>query len=156
MTVTVERPLGTATDPRTLLSTDLFERLTARIVKDHDLALSLAERITAQAAAFLAACATNAGQPLKPSKAVDIGWHIFILHTRDYADFCQRVAGHFIHHVPTDPAEGEHGTAAAARQRTLDAISAAEYVVDADLWPEAADCSQCHAGCSDSPNSGKS
>ncbi|CDR10219.1 glycine-rich domain-containing protein [Streptomyces iranensis] len=155
MTVTVERPLGTAADPRSLLNADLLGRLAARIVKDHDIALPLAERIAAQTAAFLAVCANNTSQPLTPSKAIDIGWHTFILHTRDYADFCQHVAGHFIHHVPTDPEEGEHGTAAAARQRTLDAIATAGYAVDTDLWPEAADCSQCHAGCSDSPNSGK-
>ncbi|WP_413809807.1 glycine-rich domain-containing protein [Streptomyces sp. OE57] len=147
MTVTVERPLGTAADARTLLSADLLDRLATRIVKDHDIALPLAERI--------AACANNTSQPLTPSKTIDIGWHTFILHTRDYADFCQRVAGHFIHHVPTDPAEGKRGTAAAARQRILDAIATAGYAVDTDLWPEAADCSQCHAGCSDSPNSGK-
>ncbi|MFE2181233.1 glycine-rich domain-containing protein [Streptomyces sp. NPDC059455] len=156
MTVTAERPLGTATDPRALLSAALLDRLATRIVKDHDVALPLAERIVVQTAAFLAACANNTGRPLTPSKTVDIGWHVFILHTCDYADFCQRVAGHFIHHVPTNPAEGEHGTAVAARRRTLDAIAAAGYAVDADLWPEAADCSQCHAGCSDSPNSGKS
>ncbi|WP_262700473.1 MULTISPECIES: glycine-rich domain-containing protein [Streptomyces] len=156
MTVTAARPLGTATEPRALLSAALLDRLATRIVKDHDIAPSLAERIAAQTAAFLATCANNTDQPLVPSKAIDIGWHAFILHTRDYADFCQRVAGHFIHHVPTDPAEGEHGVASAARQRTLDAIAAAGYAVDTDLWPEAADCSQCHAGCSDSPNSGKS
>ncbi|GAA3634468.1 hypothetical protein GCM10022420_004140 [Streptomyces iranensis] len=84
-------------------------------MKDHDVALPLAERIAAQTAAFLAACANNTGRPLTPSKAVDIGWHTFLLHTRDYADFCQRVAGHFIHHVPTNPAEGGRGAAAHPR-----------------------------------------
>jgi hypothetical protein len=31
---------------------------------------------------------------------VDEVWHAFILFTRDYADFCQRAFGTFIHHVP--------------------------------------------------------
>ncbi|SCG01273.1 hypothetical protein GA0115255_116148, partial [Streptomyces sp. Ncost-T6T-2b] len=106
---------------------------------------------------FLAASAALPGTELSPSKAVDVGWHTFILHTVDYAEFCERVAGRFIHHVPTEDAQtGEDS--GAARQRTLDAITAAGYRIDHELWPDAAkmgDCSQCHAGCSDSPNSGK-
>lgn len=156
MTITAERPVGTATDPRTLLSKDVLDRLASRIVKDHPgIDLPFAERIVAQTAAFLKAGADNPGLPLSPSETVDIGWHTFILHTREYADFCDRIAGGFIHHVPEDPAEGEIGTAAAARQRTLDAITAAGLAVDLELWPEMADCSQCHAGCSNSPNGGK-
>lgn len=34
------------------------------------------------------------------SKTVDAVWHAHILHTRDYADFCQAVFGRFIHHAP--------------------------------------------------------
>ncbi|MEV6906663.1 hypothetical protein [Amycolatopsis sp. NPDC051071] len=64
-----------------------------------------------QALAFLAACARNTGTRLAPSDPVGIGWHTFVLHTRDYADFCARIAGRFLHHVPTsdgDPkASGE-------------------------------------------------
>ncbi|MFG2194876.1 glycine-rich domain-containing protein [Streptomyces sp. NPDC048639] len=157
MTITAERPFVTATDPRTLLGSELVNRLATRIVKDHPgIDLPFADRIVTQTAAFLAACGDNTGQPLSPSGSIDVGWHTFILHTREYAAFCQRIAGHFVHHVPTDPDEGEEGTAAAARQRTLEAITAADYTVDLELWPEMSDCSQCHAGCSDSPNSGKS
>jgi hypothetical protein len=28
----------------------------------------------------------------------DPGWHTFVLHTRDYREFCRRVAGRFIDH----------------------------------------------------------
>lgn len=31
---------------------------------------------------------------------LDEVWHIFILHTRDYADFCNTYLGRFIHHSP--------------------------------------------------------
>ncbi|MGZ0233354.1 hypothetical protein [Streptomyces sp. CPS1] len=47
------------------------------------------------------------------------------------------------------------GAAQATRERTLAAITAAGYTVDEELWPDMAECSQCHAGCTDSPNSGK-
>ncbi|MFM7533881.1 MAG: glycine-rich domain-containing protein [Rubrivivax sp.] len=39
-----------------------------------------------------------------PSRAVDALWHAFILDTRAYADFCRRAFGHFLHHLPANPA----------------------------------------------------
>lgn len=34
------------------------------------------------------------------SKEVDKVWHTFILFTRDYAEFCQKTFGFFLHHQP--------------------------------------------------------
>ncbi len=34
---------------------------------------------------------------------IDEMWHLFILHTRDYAQFCQQEFGYFVHHEPTSP-----------------------------------------------------
>lgn len=31
---------------------------------------------------------------------IDLMWHTFLLFTKDYADFCQRHFGFFIHHYP--------------------------------------------------------
>jgi hypothetical protein len=42
-----------------------------------------------------------------PSKEGDIAWHAHILHTQDYAEWCQRHFGHFVHHVPDEPDEQE-------------------------------------------------
>lgn len=140
------------TTGRDLLGPDLFNRLAARLVAEHPgFDLPFAERVVDQTGAFLAACSVNDTAALSPSGTVDLGWHAFILHTRDYAAFCHRVAGRFLHHVPDTPDEGERGKAAAERQCTLDAITAAGYTIDAELWPEAADCTQCHQGCTDSP-----
>jgi hypothetical protein len=154
MTITLDRPVCT-TDPATLVPDDTMRRLTARIVKDHpDITADTARHIVAQAAAFLAASAQQPGQELSPSKLVDIGWHTWILHTVDYALFCEQVAGRFLHHVPTDDADQGEGDPEAARQRTLAAIAAAGFTIDHDLWPAAAKmgkCTQCHAGCTDSP-----
>lgn len=33
---------------------------------------------------------------------IDDMWHTFILHTKDYMDFCHNYFGHFIHHLPLD------------------------------------------------------
>lgn len=35
-----------------------------------------------------------------PSKAIDTAWHEFILLTQNYADFCQKAFGKFLHHTP--------------------------------------------------------
>lgn len=40
-----------------------------------------------------------------PMAALDEMWHHFVLFTRDYADFCSRFFGRFIHHQPLTLAE---------------------------------------------------
>jgi len=141
---------------RSLISNDLFNTLVTRIVKDENLCdRSLAERIMDQALAFLATCATNDGEPLAPSRLVDAGWHTFVLFTRDYTAFCDRVAGRFLHHEPTDSGTVDTSAASMMRLRTITAIERAGYAVDVELWPDAvADCNQCYQGCTDSPRKG--
>ncbi|MBG0854174.1 hypothetical protein I2W78_20605 [Streptomyces spinoverrucosus] len=147
--------MGT-TDPITLVDPEVTDRLARRITTDHpDIDEATARRIVGQAAAFIAASGQQPGHSLAPSELVDFGWHTFILHTVDYAAFCRRVAGRFVHHVPTNEGDDTPGGAQATRERTLAAITAAGYTVDKELWPDMADCTQCHSGCSDSPNSGK-
>jgi hypothetical protein len=78
---------------------------------------------------FLYLCATS-DLPCAPSKALDNIWHEFILHTRDYQDFCLWFLGTFIHHQPSDRVEVE----SYARTRAL----AAEVFgnLDNELWPQ--------------------
>ncbi len=154
MTIALERPVGT-TDPAALVHPEVMNRLVRRVTTDHpEISEETARRIVGQAAAFIAASGQQPGRSLVPSELVDYGWHAFILHTVDYAAFCQKVVGRFVHHVPTDEDEQMPGSAASARERTVSAIHAAGYTVDAELWRSAADCNQCHAGCHDSPKSG--
>jgi hypothetical protein len=154
VTTALARPAGT-TDPITLLNPELANRLTRRVITAHpELNKGTARRIVGQAAAFVAASGQRRGAPLVPSELVDYGWHAFILHTVDYAVFCERNVGRFVHHVPTDEDEQVPGGARLARERTMAAIDAAGFTVDAELWHSAADCNQCHAGCHDSPKSG--
>lgn len=132
---------------RTLISPQLFARLTERIVKDKGTDRELAERIMDQALAFLGACALNPAASLAPSPTVDIGWHVFILYTEDYAAFCQDIAGRFIHHVPHDSPDAPERSACPSdvRARTLDAIERAGYAVDRELWTlTAGNCGSCH------------
>lgn len=148
------------TDPRSLITPGLFSRLTERLTRDHDIETPTAERIMNQTLAFLVTCGRNPGAGLAPCATVDIGWHIFLMYTRDYAEFCDRVAGRFIHHRPDDDNDRgdndhDHGTAAGGAERigvTVAAMRKAGMPVDADLWVPAALCSQCHQGCADDPN----
>jgi hypothetical protein len=176
----------TFTDGKALLSDAMFARLESRIAAEHpELAPDMPARILDQALAFLGACAVTT-EPIGPSPIVDIGWHAFILYTVDYAAFCDRIAGRFIHHVPDDNRElgedkltadcetgdcrctkppsqdgrDDHDVSATVSSErrglrtTVLAIRTAGYRVDPGLWPTsamAADCTQCHAGCHDSP-----
>lgn len=141
---------------RLLISDELFDRVVDRIVRDEDMTRDLAVRVLEQALAFLAACAVDHDEALAPSRLVDIGWHTFLLHTRAYAQFCQAIAGRFLHHEPAEPDTLSRGEVRETRRRTLAAIEAVGYLVDLDLWPGihaecGQDCHQCHQGCSDSP-----
>jgi hypothetical protein len=154
MTVMTERaPLGTR-ELESLISSALFDRLVARIVRDAGVDRELAGRIIRQALAFLVACARNPGTPLAPSRRVDAGWHAFILHTREYADFCERVAGHFIHHAPDDETEGDRAGAAARTGETVTVLRRTGLPVDEDLWSaDRASCSsRCQNCCSGHPD----
>lgn len=133
---------------RTLVGTDLFDSLVRAILRDHsDIGQDRAERIADQALAFLGACARFPEKRLAPSKTVDIGWHAFILYTREYAEFCERVAGRFIHHVPQDaPGAPQHSKEpVSVRVDTVGAIREAGYWVDEQLWAEDAySCGNCY------------
>ncbi|WP_439675880.1 glycine-rich domain-containing protein [Embleya sp. MST-111070] len=126
-------------------------RLTARIRADRpEIDADLADRIVTGTAEFLTVSAADPRARMVPSALIDVGWHAWVLHTVDYAEYCDRI-GRFVHHVPDTGSR----TMAQGRDdvvRTAEAIKAAGFEVDAELWAvAAADCSQCHAGCHDSP-----
>lgn len=77
----------------------LRERLTTYITKTSDLDHAGASHSIDAAVAFLQQCAATSGEHT-PTPAADIGWHAFILHTREYADYCQNL-GVFVHHTPS-------------------------------------------------------
>jgi hypothetical protein len=135
--------------PRELISASLFSKLAHRVMADASHDQDTAERIIEQALIFLVACARHPDGRLSPSETVDAGWHAFILHTADYAEFCDRIAGRFIHHRPSDP--GEAASEQQAIGVTIAAMRDTDLPVDSDLWVPRAECSQCYQGCADDP-----
>jgi len=72
----------------------------ARFARDYNRSPQEAEQCFEELKNFLAEVAF-AGPVEPPSKDVDHMWHTFLLFTRDYAEFCKKCFGKFIHHVPT-------------------------------------------------------
>jgi hypothetical protein len=140
---------GSKVSLRELVTPGLFSKLACQVAADEGHDQDTAERIVEQALAFLMACARYPDGHLSPSETVDAGWHAFILHTADYAEFCDRIAGRFIHHRPNDPGEGTLGQQAIGV--TIAALRHAGLPVDPDLWVPRAACSQCYQGCADDP-----
>ena len=137
------------TVPRELIAPGLFDKLTLCVMANDGHDQDTAARIVEQALAFLVVCARYPDGHLSPSQTVDAGWHAFIIHTADYAEFCGRVAGRFIHHRPADPgaAPSEQHTVGV----TIAAMRDAGLAVDPGLWVPKAQCSQCYQGCADDP-----
>lgn len=132
------------------VSTEFRMTWRKQIMEDRGLPFLESDRIISDTLSFLTVCALNPCNRYRPSKKVDIGWHQFILNTRDYAEFCERVAGRFLHHVPEKfAAPRREGTAVADSLRpTVEAIEAAGLPIHPELWfAEAGKCTQCHSGC---------
>ncbi|MET9478729.1 hypothetical protein [Streptomyces sp. NPDC006638] len=129
---------------RTVAGEELFESLTRFVVVHNGQSPDRAERIADQAVAFVVAAAT-ATVPMLPSDDVDLGLHALVLHTKEYADLCQRFAGRFLHHNPKPGGGGRDPEMVAASAR---AMKAAGFIVFDDLWTvDGTNLAQCDADC---------
>ncbi|MGP3963261.1 glycine-rich domain-containing protein [Nonomuraea sp. 3N208] len=146
-----QRSAADVIEPRSLVDHGLFDQVTTRIARTHNITHEHAGRIMEQALAFLYACAHNPVTALTPSPEVDLGWHTFILDTHAYSQFCQRIAGRFLHHNPEEPG-GDKAAFVARLGDTIQAMRALGLTVDSELWLASAECSQCYAGCVDDPS----
>ncbi|OKI08268.1 hypothetical protein A6A06_33935 [Streptomyces sp. CB02923] len=123
-----------ATEQRTgreLIDKDLFDRLAHFVVVHNGESRDQAEKIIDQAVAFVASVG-GTDIPLVPSDDVDKGLHAFILHTREYAKFCEQRGGRFLHHSPAGP--GPLSRSFAAVSASAHAVKAAGFLVHEDLW----------------------
>jgi hypothetical protein len=58
-----------------------------------------AKALFQQTLVFLWDC-SRSGETMVPTKQIDEMWHVFILHTREYEQFCLERLGKFVHHYP--------------------------------------------------------
>ncbi|WP_431979856.1 glycine-rich domain-containing protein [Streptomyces qinglanensis] len=152
MSVQHETAPAAETGARYLLAGGQFTAV-SRTVRTNNpgMTADVADRIVAEALAFVAACSRPHSGGLRPSRTVDEGWHALILHTKVYAALCNRLGG-FVHHVPEPPDPTRHD--AGELDRTQQAIHAAGYRTDPLLWlpptdvgiPVAASCEHSEGG----------
>ena len=94
-----------------------LDKIVGRYAKEQGVPLDVAKEHERELRRYLALCAVNPGVPYGMYGAVDDLWHTFVLFTRDYSEFCEQVAGRFIHHVPT--IEGTSGSSSDGYRRML-------------------------------------
>lgn len=75
----------------------------ARYATEQGVPTEDAEAVFQETKKFLGVCAqSGGGEDYAPSKEQDAMWHLFILYTRDYTQFCSTFFGAYLHHVPCD------------------------------------------------------
>src|SRR5262245_45172810 len=82
-----------------------------RYAKEHGASLEQAEEVFVEMLKWLYLCAhSSVPCTMTPDiEKLDWMWHSFVLFTRDYAAFCDRYFGFFLHHVPTENEDEEEG-----------------------------------------------
>lgn len=129
---------------RSIAGEDLFNSLAHFVVLHHQVERERAELIADQAVAFVVTAST-ATVAMMPSDDVDMGLHALILHTKDYAELCQKYAGRFLHHNPRPGAKGRDPQIVAGSAR---AMKAAGFRVFDDLWMfNGENLAQCDSDC---------
>lgn len=112
-----------------------------RFSKRNNVSILDAEKIGGELVKFLTLCAASE-QSLAPSPAIDEMWHHFILHTRDYGDWCTSHFGRFIHHVPSDSPD------CFAYRRTRDLLTDQFGKLPARYWPAVDSIETAYSDCS--------
>ena len=144
--ITAVMPASVSLANLSMISSSLRERLVNRIVNDEEMPHDLAERILDQAIGYLRLASIEPEGHYSPSPLVDIGWHTFILYTREYSQFCSDITnGGFIHHEPTDE-EGVPNLSSGPIG-TMQAMQKNGIVVDEPLWAHmhSGDCVNCNS-----------
>ncbi|EFL14764.1 hypothetical protein [Streptomyces sp. C] len=144
MTTMLESPVSLRRG-RDLVSPELFERLAAFCADEYGYERVVADGVMDQAIAFVYVLGSEKAYDIAPSQQVDPGWHTFVLHSREYADWCHAQFDYFVHHAPNSKVRTR-----SLMVSTADRIKAAGFEVDTSLWGTAADCNQ-SACCGDGP-----
>lgn len=77
-----------------------------------------------------------AEESISPTKMIDMGWHHFILFTKDYEDFCEKYLGQFVHHSPhTNEEKGHSSYIENSRKRAIRTIELAQKHLGQNLSP---------------------
>lgn len=84
---------------------------------------------------FLYLCGTRK-ETFAPTEPIDRAWHAFILFTREYASFCNKMFGEFVHHSPRESNPQPPGQAGGKMSVVRNTLIAAKetFGVLSDNW----------------------
>jgi hypothetical protein len=157
--LTAESPTIGADQAETIARAMAFpmDPIVARYMEEQRLPADVAREHERELKRYLTLCALDADGAYGMNGPVDELWHTFITFTRDYARFCDEVAGRFIHHVPTTPGAGHDADGGASYQRTLDAY-AATFGEEAppEVWPRLGSADHAGSACGTAGPAGSS
>jgi hypothetical protein len=108
----------------TYWNSSVVERIQRDVGVDRDAAAAL----WAELLVFLDMVA-DSKEFVSPPPGVDVAWHAFILHTRDYEVYCRERYGRVIHHQPTGAPDPR------AYRRAYERRSARGTPVNHMIWP---------------------
>lgn len=154
MTTTLEQPTAPPAaeprDPAELVCEETFAKLAEYAVEHLKVHRTYAREGVGQALVLLKAMCDNPGVRLVPDTSVDEFWHIFLMHTLEYSQFCRdHNSGVFLHHVPYIDVDITSG---AAMQRTIPLLHATGYRVLDPWWGTGASCCPPDPGCTHRPD----
>lgn len=132
-----------------LLDDQTWNRITKKIEGQYDgIDSEMSERILDQTLGFLSLISKDKEHMYSPSQLVDKGWHTFILYTKEYSDFCDNIAGQYIHHSPNDDPSTDYDKI--ERGDPVEAMKTLGIPVDQPLWETQSNGCDGHSTC-DSP-----
>ena len=70
-----------------------------RFMKEHGISQSLTNQLEVELKRYLIICSYSEGV-CGMRGAVDDLWHTFVIFTKNYFDFCNKLCGKYIHHTP--------------------------------------------------------
>ena len=157
MTETAIRPQAKVI--RRVLDYPVPKEVIEKYVDRYELTEQVAREHEREFKRYMALCLADPEAAYGMFGPIDEFWHTWILFTREWHEFGEAVAGHYIHHRPTTRAEKERvrsGQAPSAYGRFLTAYPAFfGEEAPAHLWPRPKEamagagspCSSCWGGC---------
>jgi len=107
---------------------------------------SQARKLEEEYKRFIALAIAYPEHNLAISSVVDAFWHQHLMHTIDYVQFCERLAGRFLHHCPFEAhqADVEDEAIDESYLQTLSLYATHFGEPQADYWPARAGATQCY------------
>ena len=122
--------------------------LLPRLCKDLQLQINQAEDVLTELIKFLYLHKLQSAR-FTPSKVVDEAWHVFLLFTRTYQEFCNTELGKFVHHEPGSEDVDSKTRFKGQYENTIEMLKRHFGEADKKWWPHGisieAECGSCES-----------